>query len=458
MATSVPRGQWKDAASLPGRSGSGVDARIELTYAGKASVSAVLETPPAETIELWKGPLCPERMPNRLYYGDNLPLLAALMADDAVRGHVRLVYIDPPFASNGVFQSRCQTDAYHDLLCGARYLEFLRRRLILLRELLADDGSIYVHLDQKMAFQIKVIMDEVFDARCFRGCITRKKCNPKNYTKKTYGNVCDYILFYTKTDKYVWNRPYDAWTPDRANREYPCIERETGRRYKKVPVHAPGVRNGRTGMPWRGMNPPPGKHWQYAPETLDELDANGEIYWSPTGNPRRKVYFDASKGVVVQDLWSDVPDAHNQMVRVSGYPTEKNPQLLSRIIAASSHEGDLVLDAFAGSGTTLAVASELHRRWIGIDDSIEAIGHMFRRFASGRQRMGDYVLRERNGHHNGRKHPPSLFDSETESPVRGESDFQGQRITDFTFSAIASEAKKAASVLHAWQGKVHDAD
>src|SRR5947209_9202693 len=124
----------------------------------------------------------------------------------------------------------------------------------------------YLHLDENMAFHVKVIMDEVFGQSSFRNWITRKKCNPKNYTRKTYGNISDFILFYTKTDSYVWTRPVEEWTDERALKEYSYIEEETGRRYKKVPVHAPGKRNGQTGMLWRGQLPPPGKHWQYTPK------------------------------------------------------------------------------------------------------------------------------------------------------------------------------------------------
>ena len=320
-----------------------------------------------------------------------MPVLAALAKDPAIRGKVRLVYIDPPYATKSVFQSRNQTDAYKDLLEGAHYLEFLRERLIFLRELLADDGSIYVHLDDNMAFLAKAVMDEVFGRDNFRSWITRKKCNPKNYTRKTYGNVTDYILFYTKSENYVWHRPVISWTEETADKEYQYVEEETGRRYKKVPVHAPGVRNGATGQPWRGMNPPPGKHWQYAPSTLDEMDARGEIYWSPTGNPRRKIYLDESVGMAVQDLWLDFRDAHNQNIAISGYPTEKNSGLLARIIEASSNKGDLVLDCFSGSGTTLNAASHLGRRWIAVDNSREAITATLRRFGKGLELMGDFV-------------------------------------------------------------------
>jgi len=361
---------------------------MTLSYEGKFTEECVLAAAPADLALVRSGS---EGATNGLYYGDNLPILAALAQDPNVRGQVTLIYIDPPYATNSVFQSRSQTDAYQDLLVGHHYVEFLRQRLILLRELLAANGSIYVHLDDNMAFYIKVIMDEVFGSRNYRSWITRKKCNPKNYTRRTYGNVADYILFYTKGDQYTWSRPVDEWTTERANKEYNCVDPLSGRRYKKVPVHAPGIRNGATGQPWRGKTPPPGKHWQFTPHTLDEMDARGEIYWSATGNPRRKIFLDGSDGVPVQDIWLDFRDVRNQNTKITGYPTEKNPDLLDRIMRASSHSGDLVLDCFAGSGTTLAVASRLGRRWIGIDNSTEAIGTTLRRFAVGTERMGDFV-------------------------------------------------------------------
>ncbi|HEX2905259.1 MAG TPA: site-specific DNA-methyltransferase, partial [Phototrophicaceae bacterium] len=295
-----------------------------MTYPGKLPEAEIINTPPAQISVLWS----PENNhPNRLYYGDNLPILSALRQDTKIKGKVRLIYIDPPYATNSIFQSRSQNDAYRDLLTGASYIEFIRQRLVLLKELLADDGSVYVHLDENMAFHIKVIMDEIFGRENFRNWITRKKSNPKNYTRKTYGDISDYILFYTKSDTYVWNRPLEAWTPERAAKEYIYIEETTGRRYKKVPIHAPGTRNGETGKPWRGKNPPPGKHWQFQPKTLDEMDARGEIYWSPTGNPRRKIYLDQSEGIQVQDIWLEFRDAHNQNIHITGYPTEKNPAL-----------------------------------------------------------------------------------------------------------------------------------
>jgi adenine-specific DNA-methyltransferase len=360
---------------------------VLLSYPGKKSVEEVLATPPG-IFEY--APTIGSNLRKRLYFAENLETLAHLAQDNNVCGKVRLVYIDPPYATQTVFHSRTLSHAYEDVFECAEYLEFIRERLILLHRILADDGSIYIHLDAKMVFHVKLLMDEIFGLSNFRNCITRKKSNPKNYTRNQFGNISDYILFYTKSSQYVWNKQCEPWTEERA-REYQYVEPETGRRYMKVPIHAPGVRNGETGKQWRGMMPPLGKHWQFLPSTLDELDAKGEIYWSKNGNPRRKVYLDENHGVSVQDIWLDYRDAHNQMAHITGYPTEKNINLLKRIIEASSNVGDIVLDCFAGSGTTLVAADMLGRAWIGSDNSPEALRTMLHRFQHGTKPMGDFV-------------------------------------------------------------------
>lgn len=361
------------------------NSEFQLEYPNKKTIASILATP--------AGRYEPESTDvistNRLYHADNLGVLASLMQDKNVAGKIRLVYIDPPFATSASFQSRKQTHAYNDHVIGSDFVESLRERLILIHHLLADDGSLYLHLDERMIFHFRLVLDEIFGEKNFRNCITRKKCNPKNYTRKSYGNVADYILFYTKKDNYIWNRSLEPWNEEKAAKEYQCVD-EHGRRYKKVPIHAPGVRNGETGKEWRGKLPPPGKHWQYLPSTLDAMDARGEIFWSSTGNPRRKIYLENSAGIPVQNIWMDMQDAHNQNIHITGYPTEKNPSLLRRIIEASSNPSDIVMDCYAGSGTTLAIASELNRRWIGIDNSDEAIKTIRHRLKCGTQRMGDF--------------------------------------------------------------------
>ncbi len=357
---------------------------FELTYPNKASREEILRGTRAGAFLEY----CPNGSEGDLFCGDNLPILRSLLFDRGMRGKVDLVYIDPPFATGSRFESRKQSHAYSDNLRGAAFLEFLRSRLILLHELLSEHGSLYLHLDSRMICEAKIILDEVFGIDNFRALITRKKSNPKNYTSKSYGNIADYILFYSKTDSYIWNRQTTEPTEEHL-KEYRYID-EKGRRHMRVPLHAPGVRNGETGGEWKGMLPPPGKHWQYKPSTLDQLDADGHIHWSSSGNPRKKVYLDEHEGVSVQDIWMDFKDAHNQNIMITGYPTEKNPKLLERIVKASSNEGSLVMDCFAGSGTTLDVAGKLGRRWIGVDESCEAIATICQRITKGTAKMGSF--------------------------------------------------------------------
>lgn len=441
MATGVPRKAPRKVRVAH------VQEAVSLSYPGKKAPGDILRPSSAEPARVWLHGKCPE---NRLYFGDNVDVLSALARDPCVRGHVRLVYIDPPFATQSVFHSRKLHHAYEDVLAGAEYIEFLRERLLLLHDLLASDGSLYLHLDEKMVFQMKLVLDEVFGAEGFRNLITRKKCNPKNYTRRQYGNVADYILFYTKSDKWVWNRPYESWTEERA-KEYQYVEPATGRRFMKVPVHAPGVRNGETGNVWRGMTPPPGKHWQFPPRTLDEMDERGEIYWSPSGNPRRKVYLDDSPGVGVQDIWMNYRDAHNQNVCITGYPTEKNPELLRRIVTASSNPGDLVLDCFAGSGTTLAVAEQLGRRWIGVDNSIEALRTTLRRFAIGTTPMGDFVSPRRDCMPVEKRDLFSVMEGEEGTRQQQERKAPRQAIPLFSVWATRDHVSALKPVLDEWR-------
>lgn len=368
-----------------------VDTEYSIEYNGKIEPGKLLKSKPESGYTTVFN-----NSSNFLFFGDNLDVLKHLIHINNYKGKVKLIYIDPPYGTNSVFHSRDNINSYSDTLVGAKYLEFLRRRLILMRELLSDKGSIYVHLDNNMAFQAKILMDEVFGAKNFRGFITRKKCSNKNSTRKTFGNISDYILFYSKTENFTWNRAVEPWSDEKIKKEYTNIDPITKRRFKKVPIHAPGIRNGETGKEWRGMLPPEGKHWQYTPAKLEELDKNGEIYWSANGNPRRKVFLDSNSGIPVQDIWLDVQDSLNQNIKITGYPTEKNPDLLKRIIEASSDENDIVMDCFAGSGTTLGIAAELKRKWIGVDNSYEAIDHMLKRFIEGTKEMGDYVSKKKS--------------------------------------------------------------
>ena len=212
-------------------------------------------------------------------------------------------------------------------------------------ELLAKDGSIHLHLDEKMIFQLKIVMDGTFGAENYRNCITRKKCNPKNYTRKTFGNVSDYILFYTKSERYVWNCPVEAWTAGR-DKEYQYVEPETGRRFMKVPVHAPGVRKEQRARRARVL-PPPGKHWQFP------LNAQK---WMPAAKSSGRL-------TAIRDARSIWTRAPASVYRISGWISVmpiiriyESPDIQLREFGTlgPNHQrvfnpGDLVLDCYCGS-------------------------------------------------------------------------------------------------------------
>jgi adenine-specific DNA-methyltransferase len=296
---------------------------------------------------------------NRLFQANNLGVLEVLLEENK---RFRCVYIDPPFGTRQQFMRKTTNSAaYCDAVHGSEYLSALRGRLALLRDLLEEDGSFFLHLDSAMVAEAKVMLDELFGRSNFRSWITRRKCSSKNFTRKSFGDVTDFILFYSKTKSYVWNRPLEARTPEQEKIDFPKIDPETGERFALVPLHAPGRRNGATGGRWRGMLPPKGKHWQWTPDKLDEFDAAGDIYWTRNGTPRRKIWADDSPGTRMTNLLLDYRDPFNQNFSTTGYPTEKNKELVKRLVEATTNPGDAVLDCFCGSGTTLHAAAETDR-------------------------------------------------------------------------------------------------
>ncbi len=342
---------------------------MELHYPGKSGILDILNGPKASF------PTHFNTEKNALLEGDNLPIMRTLL-DSPLR--FDLCYIDPPFATGHSFRSSTHRSAtisksnadavaYNDFVKGAEFIEFIRQRAIVIRELLSDNGSFYLHIDYKIGHYVKVILDEIFGTENFRNDITRIKCNPKNFRRNAYGNIKDMILFYTKSRNFLWNEPTSPLNDAEIFRLFKKIDAH-GRRYTTVPVHAPGeTQHGPTAQAWKGLYPPKGRHWRTSPDELDQLDNNGFIEWSSTGNPRRIIYADEHQGKKIQDIWDFKDPAH------PGYPTEKNLALLRLIINASSNAGSHVLDCFAGSGTTLLASALSGRRWVGIDQSATAI-------------------------------------------------------------------------------------
>jgi len=311
---------------------------------------------------------------NKLIFGDNLQAMKRLLEmkrtgelcnADGTPG-VRLVYIDPPFATKQEFHGSQEQKAYQDKLAGSRFIEFIRRRLVFLRELLSDDGSLYLHLDQKKAHYIKAIADEVFGEARFRNEIVWQRTNAHNETSQ-YGRIHDVIFFYTRGSSYVWS-------PEKVKFSEAQLARykkdANGRMWtgQDLTAERRGSKSGR--FEWRGTMPGDGRGWGYTIEQLEKWWSEGRIAKKRNGTPRMDgliVYLDRQEGHTPQSIWNDIPRIANTSVERIDYPTQKPEALLCRIVTSSSNAGDIVLDAFGGSGTTCAVAEKLGRRWIGID-------------------------------------------------------------------------------------------
>ncbi|MEO8954536.1 MAG: site-specific DNA-methyltransferase, partial [Ktedonobacteraceae bacterium] len=284
---------------------------------------------------------------NRIIWGDKKYVLPSLLPEFA--GKVNLIYIDPPFdtgadfsfttsipESNDSFTKEpniIEQKAYRDIWGKGNaldsYLQWFYETIILLYELLANNGSIYVHLDWHVGYYAKAVLDEIFGIQNFHNEIIREKSNPKNYTKLSYGNIHDVILFYSKSEQSKWIKPFIERNEAKFATDFPHIDKQ-GMKYKTAPLHAPGIRNGETGRAWRGLMPPAGNHWRYVHATLDQLDAENRIEWSSTGKPREIIYAHESQGLFLQDIWMGVKDSKGD------YPSMKNPEVLERIISASS--------------------------------------------------------------------------------------------------------------------------
>ena len=326
---------------------------------------------------------------NTIMHADNLDALESLRCD--YEGKVNLVYTDPPFATKNVFrmdENRANTIsksnngslAYADTLSGQEYLDSVKKRLMLTYDMLSEQGSLYLHIDCKVGYDMKLILDDIFGVECFHNSISRIKSNPKNFVQRGYGSMKDTILFYTKSERFIWNEP--RITPTKKHLSQFKRKDERGQ-YTTAPIHAPGeTMHGDTGKAWSGIMPPKGRHWRYSRDHLDRLNAQGLIEWSSNGNPRQKVYADdvAERGILLQDVWEFKDPQHPT------YPTEKNLSMLETIVKTSSNLGDLVLDPYCGSGTTLLAAAKHGRGFIGIDRSEMAV-------ECASKRLGEYQFK-----------------------------------------------------------------
>lgn len=320
---------------------------------------------------------------NRLIYGDNLLAMAALLAGDeqtpSLRGKVDLIYIDPPFDSKADYRTKItlpggdveqkptviEQFAYSDTWAEgtASYLKMIVPRLCLMRELLSDRGSIYVHLDWHVAHYVKIALDEVFGRETFHNEIIWKRTNAHSETQ-SFGRVHDTLLRYGKGSEPIWNQQYVPYSAEYIEKQYIYSDPD-GRRWRSVdPTGAGKTANDYL---WKGKPPIPGRHWANNYAKMIELEQQGRLTYTGKGSVRIKQYLDEMPGQQIMDVWDDVGKIHHMAHERVDYGTQKPEALLERIIKSSSNEGSLVADFFGGSGTTAAVAERLGRRWITTD-------------------------------------------------------------------------------------------
>jgi site-specific DNA-methyltransferase (adenine-specific) len=348
--------------------------------------------------ELWK---------NKLYFGDNLAVLSDQVSDESVD----LVYLDPPFNSaatyNVLFRERSGEESsaqitafedtwhwgmeaeamYHDVVTDGgkladllqafrgflgpndmmAYLTMMAPRLRELHRVLKPTGLLYLHCDPTASHYLKLLMDAIFGPERFRNEIIWKRSHAHSDSKQGaqhFGRVTDTLLFYGKGAESTWHPQFVPYDDEYVARDYRRTDPD-GRRYRIDNLQGPG--GAAKGNPYyevMGVS----RYWRYSKEKMAELVRQGRVIQTrPGAVPQYKRYLDEMQGVPVQNLWSDLPLLNNRAKESLGYPTQKPEALLERVIAASSNEGDLVLDPFCGCGTTVSVAERMHRRWIGID-------------------------------------------------------------------------------------------
>jgi len=335
---------------------------------------------------------------NKLIWGDNKLILSSLkngaMREEIEKnGGIKLIYIDPPFDVGADFSMDIeigdpstgsgQVDtftkrpnvleelAYRDTWGkGAdSFIAMIYERLILMRDLLADDGSIYVHCDWRVNGYLRLVMDEIFGKDNFVNEITWKRAHTVKGNvgqgSKFMGANTDTIFAYGKTQGYIFNNIFLPYSQEYIDTFFKYIEPNTNRKYRLTSMIGPG--GGSKGNPryeLMGVT----RYWRYSEATMNDLVSKGLVVQTSPGTvPQKKQYLDEGAGVPVQSLWDDITGIAASSNERNDYPTQKPEALLERIINASSNENDIVADFFCGSGTTLAVAERLNRKWIGSD-------------------------------------------------------------------------------------------
>jgi adenine-specific DNA-methyltransferase len=354
----------------------------ELRWAGKRPFKST-QYFPAQKKESYGDPT--DGWWNRIYWGDNLQVMSHLLRE--FRGKVDLVYIDPPFDSNANYSktvrirgnlsssdySAFEEKQYTDLWSNDGYAQFLYERLIVLKELLSDEGVIFFHCDQTRSHHIRCILEELFGPDNFISEVAWKRTTAHGDAKqgsRRFDLVHDNILAFKKGPVFTWDTQYIPFSDAQVEAQYNKFDND-GRRYRLVtPTARKG--GGDTSYEFNGVTPPEGRFWAYSKKKLQAMHDEGKLYYSSSGQPYIKYFLEDRPGVALSTIWADILLAPTATERVD-YPTQKPEALLERLIKTASKPGDLILDCFMGSGTTQAVATKLGRRFIGADINLGAI-------------------------------------------------------------------------------------
>ena len=322
---------------------------------------------------------------NKLIWGDNKLILSSLKSGALRRqiedaGGLKFIYIDPPFDVGADFSMDIEIGgetfhkepnlleqiAYRDTWGrGAdSFIAMIYERLILMRDLMHSDGSLYLHIGPNVNHLVRMVADEVFGSSYFANEIIWRRAFGHSDSKR-YGIIHDLILFYGKSENRTWNDILQKPDKEYVETFFDQYDEERGERYQRLSLSAGGLSGGGYKYEYKGVT----TLWRCPIETLKKHDAEGRLHWPKKagGVPRLKKYESEYEGVPLQDLWTDISKIHNQSSELTGYSTQKPEGLLERILKASSNEGDLVADFFCGSGTTAAVAEKLGRKWIATD-------------------------------------------------------------------------------------------
>ena len=341
---------------------------------------------------------------NKIFWGDNLQVMSHMLKD--YRGKVNLVYIDPPFDSKADYKIRIkmkqksiesdnlafEEKQYGDIWTNDEYLQFLYERLLILRELLSDTGSIFVHCDYHKNYHIRSLLDEVFGNDNFKNEIVwRRKGGSALGSMNSLSNATDTIYWYTKTSTYTLNPIYAEAPKEYIDTQFKYSDPD-GRRYMITVMRSPNPRPNLM-YDYKGYKMPP-NGWAVTIDKMKELDEMGYLHFPDSKDKQiyKKIYLDEYRGQAINNLWTEISTLKGNNSEITNYPTQKPEELLARIIEMSSNPGDLVFDCFMGSGTTQAVAMKMGRRFIGADINLGAVQTTTKRLIGIANSMGNALI------------------------------------------------------------------